>query len=302
MRTAAAEFVGSRADEGNPKQLLVITDPDTLEARRFRTFPGRIIHCEPSPTGRYVGATVVDPTSKKAGLFSFVLHVIDERNRTIATARDAQDFRFSPDDRFVAITRGRPFEGATGFVPEATEIVNLKSRERWTIPEFKDATAVDWRRSPGEDLTLLARLPTAGRKVWTYPMATRRGEATSWKGIHFSPDGQYYYLTPDESIEAGLCRPGARGDSCVRAFSWRNEAVDLKLEGGVRRVVGWSKPTGHTLLVTARLEGQLVDREVDLKTGQAKTLKEQADRHWNVRPGLRLTRQPSGRLLLRPNL
>ena len=299
--SAKAEFFGSRPDEQHPNRLLVITDPNTLEPSRFREFSGRIIHSEPSPNGRYVGVTIVDPASKKGGLFSFVLHVMDERSRTVASAKNAQAFKFSPDDRFVAIIRGKPFEGATGFLPEATEIVDLQSQERWTVPQLKEAIAVDWRRPPDEGLTLVARLPTACRKVWKYHMASRRCEATSWKGIHFSPDGKFYYLTPEESIEAGLCRPGTRKDSCIRAFSWQNEAVKLNLQQRVRRLVGWSKRTGHVLLVTTRSEGQLVDKEVDLATGRVNTLKEPTDRRWTARPGLRLTRLPSGRLDLRLN-
>lgn len=294
---ARAEFLGCRTDQANPKDLLVITDRQTLRPWRLRQFPGSIAHSEPSTTGKYVGVLAVDPRTKVRGLWTFVLYVLDQRGQTVTRSNNAQAFKFSPDDRFIAITKGRPYEGATGFIPESTQIVDLNTRKAWTVPELKNATEVDWTNLPNEGLTLMAHLPTGKQRIWKYRMSHRRCEPTTFKGIHFSPDGRYYYLTPKEAIDAGLCRPRAQ-DSCLRAYSWRNKAVKLNLPAKARRLVGWHKKTGHNLVVTEGPESDAGDMEVDLATGRMKRLRGRIDRKWSTRRGLRITKQKSGQLRL----
>lgn len=304
VRPAAAQFVACRPNDKNPKDLLVITDQNTLRPWSLRKFPGHIIRAEPSPMGRYIGVLTVDPTAKRNGLWTFVLQVLTEDGRVVATAKNAQDFKFSPDGGFIAVTLGRPYEGAAGFIPEGTEIINLQAQDRWKVPELEDATEVEWTTLPRDGLTLMAHRPARRSRVWKYRMATRQCRATSYRGIHFSPDGKYYYLTPQESMDSGLCR--SRKESCLRAFTWRNEPVKLDLPAQARRMVGWFKRSGHELVVAGNSAGSLAgilgiepsELRVDLASGRMKKLQGTIDRTWNVRSGLRITKQKAGQLRL----
>ena len=298
---AEAQVVGCKSDESDRRRLMVITNPTTLKATTLRTFAGRIVDSEPSPHGRYVGAMVVNPDSEKDGLWTFTFYALDSRGRTVATVANAQGFSFSPNDDFVAVTTGRPMEGATGFVPEATQVVDLKSKKQWSVPEFKDATEVDWTDLPGEGLTLLARKPLGRSKVWKYRLRNKRALATKWKSIHFSPDGKFYYLTPRESIEAGMCKPGDRNDSCIRAFSAANKEVKLRLRKRVRRLLGWTGRTGHELLVRDGFGDEEEGMEIDLATGRMRVLKERLSRKWKLRRGARLLEEKKGKLRIRMN-
>lgn len=300
-RVAHAEVVGCRSDDVDRRRLMVINDPKTLKPKHLRTFDGRIVESEPSPHGRFVGVLVVDPKSNHEGLWTFTFHAIDQRGRTVATVPKAQGFSFSPNDDYVAVTTGRPLEGASGFVPEATQVVDLKAKKQWSVPEFKDATEVDWTNLPDEGLTLMAKKPLGRQKVWKYRLKNRRAIGTKWKGIHFSPDGKYYYMTPREAIDAGMCKPGDKNDSCIRAYSSRNKEVKLRLRKRVRRLLGWTGRTGHELMVRDGFGREEERMEIDLATGRMRVLKERLNRKWKLRRGARLLEEKKGKLRIRMN-
>ena len=299
---AAAQVVGCRTDDEDRHRLLVISDMKTLSPQLFRTFDGKIVDSEPSITGKYVGAMVVDPKSQNPDLPAFVFHVLDKRGKTVASVAKAQGFAFSPDDRYVAVTTGSPYEGATGFRPEATQVLDLQTGKRWEVPEFKDATEIDWTNLPDEGLTLVAKKPLGTSKVWKYRLKNRLAKATKWKSVHFSPDGEYYYMTPREVIEAGMCKVGDRNDSCIRAFSRSNKEMKLNLRQRFRRAIGWAGPRGHDLLVRDGFGKDEEHMQIDLATGRMAKIKERLNRRWKLRRGVRaIDDESKGKIRLRMN-
>ena len=297
----AQPIVGCKADEKDRHRLLVIKDPKSLKSNVLRTFSGKIVDSSPSTSGRYIGALVAKSLDREKGLWSFALHVVNEQGKTVTEVDNAQDFKFSPDDRYVAVTIGTPYEGASGFRPQATRVVDLQTMKSWDIPELKDATEIDWTTLPDDGLSLIAKKPTGRSKVWKYRMKNRRALATKWKSIHFSPDGKYYYMTPREAIDAGLCKAKDKNDSCVRAFSWKNKEVKLRIRKRIRRLLGWTGRTGHEL---AAEEGYGADEhgmEIDLETGRMAILKEKINRKWKTRRGVRILEEKRGRLKARTN-
>lgn len=296
LRSAWAQISGCRADDADPRRLMVITDPDKPEPKLLRAFERRILESEPSTNGLFVGALVLDPASDPEALRTFTLHVVDPKGKTVVTVDKAQAFKFSPDDRYVAVTVGTPFEGAEGFRPEATRVVDLKTKKGWSIPELKEATEIDWTTLPDEGLTLMAKKPTGEQNVWKYRLKNRVARATKWRGIHFSPDGKYYYLSPHEAIDQGLCQVGQSDDSCLRAYSRTNEEIKLKLKKRFRRALGWTGNNGHELLITDGVGASEEEMEVDLESGRMNVLKERVERRWKTRRGVRMLRERAGRL------
>ncbi|MEM7676264.1 MAG: hypothetical protein AAF449_09700 [Myxococcota bacterium] len=297
---AGAEVVGCKTDESDRHRLLVIDNPNSPNPHVLRTFKGKIVESNPSPEGGYVGAMVVDPESRGSGLPTFTFYVMDARGRTVAQVAYAQGFSFSPEDRYVAVTTGRPYEGASGFEPVATKIVDLKTKRQWEVPELKDATEVDWTNLP-EGMSLLAKKPLGEKKIWKYLVSRRKAAATNWKGLHFSPDGEYYYLTPREAIEAGMCEPGRKEDSCLRAFSRRGKELKLRLKKRFRRAMGWSGRNGHELIVREGLGKQEEEMEIDLASGRMRVLKERLNKKWHLRRGAQLIEEKKGKLRIRVN-
>ncbi len=296
---AEAQIVGCRADEQDRHRLLVIRDPKSLKSEVLKSFDGKIVESEPSPKGKFVGAMVANSSDASSGLWTFTLHVIDGRGRTVARVKDAQSFKFSPDERYVAVTTGQPFEGASGFRPDGVRITDLRTKKSWTVPELKDAIEVDWTDLPDDGLTLVAKKPLGDTKVWKYQLAKRRAQRTKWKGIHFSPDGKYYYMTPREVIDAGLCKVGDKEDSCVRTFTDKNEEVKLRLRRRFRRLLGWTGKSGHELLATDGKADDEESMEIDLDTGRMRILKEKLNRKWKTRRGIRLLEKKRGELRMR---
>lgn len=318
-----AQIVGSQVEETRPRDLIVIGEGQDTTPRRLRTFPGPIAQSSPSNTGRYVGVLVVDAPAS-GGLFTLTFQAVDGQGRVIATSRGAQDFKFSPTDRYVALNKGQPYEGAEGFLPEATEVIDLLARRSWTIPELKDATEVDWTNLPGEGLTLMGRRPGREKPIWKYRLSNRKSAPTDYLSTHFSPDGDYYYLTPREAMDLGMCqvRPGV---SCLYAYTRANRRVQLNLSAKSARPTGWVQKGGHRLLVTEspapgpkRLKptGKILnirglkmpttqppDRseelEVDVKTGRTRRLGGRFERTWHVRPGYGVSKDRAGRMRVR---
>ena len=298
----AQEVVGCRADDKDRRNLLVIDNVKTLRPHLLRRFRGKVVESEPSNSGRYVGALVVNPESQKEGLWRFDFHVVNRLGKTVYEVKNAQAFKFSPDDRYAAVTVGLPLEGAGGFKPEGTTIVDLRAKTEWSVPELKDATEVDWTTLPDEGLTLVGKKPSGKQKVWAYRLKNRRAWATKWKGIHFSPDGEYYYMTPRETIEAGLCRPSNRDDSCIRAYQRKGDKeMKLPIRKRVRRIFGWAGIKGHELLMRDGIGKEEEAMQVDLATGRRQILKEKLNRKWKPRPGLRLIEEKKGQIRLRFN-
>lgn len=294
---AQAEFLGCRPDEDNPKDLMVISDRRTMRPWRLRRFRGNIVKSATSPTGRYIGALTVAGAHRR-GLWSFLFEVLDSRGRTVAATKMAQDFEFSPSDRYVAVMVGRSYEGASGFAPDGVEIIDLHQKARWRVPELKDAVEVDWTTLPDEGLTLMAKKPTARQKVWKYRLSNRRCVATAYKGIHFSPDGEYYYMTPKETMDAGLCRPRTGRDSCVRAYSRANREIKLGLPAKIHRLDGWFERGGHQLMVLEGPWSAPTHLRVDLANGRARKLQGLPVTKWKLRRGIRITRRQTGALRL----
>ncbi len=286
----AQDVIGCKVDDEDRHRLLVIDDAENLEPHLLRRFDGKVVDSMPSPNGKYIGALVSDPDSDQDGLWTFTLHVLNQKGRTLTTVKNAQGFAFSPDERYVAVTTGQPFEGASGFVPEATRVIDLSSRRlrryrSWEIPELKDATEVDWTTLPGEGLTLMAKKPLGKQKIWKYLVKQRRARGTDWKGLHFSPDGKYYYMTPREAIEEGMCEPGNEDDSCLRAFTSQNKELRLRLKKRFRRALGWTGNNGHELLITEGTGKAEEEMEIDLESGRMRVLEERLNKRWRVRRG-----------------
>ena len=171
VRPASAQFVACRANEQDPKDLMVITDQNTLQPWSLRKFPGHIVRSEPSPTGQYIAALTVDPTTKKDGMWTFVLQVIDRNGQTVVTAQSAHDFKFSPDGRFIAVTRGRRSKARRASFPRPRRSSTYRPR---TGGRFRSSKTRPRSNGP--------RCPRTDSVSWgTGPPAARRCGSTKWR-------------------------------------------------------------------------------------------------------------------------
>ena len=245
--SAHAEVLAARIDPDNIAQVLVVRRGSNAP-RLLKTFDGSVVDASPGPSGRLVGAIVAHrPNTKGAGR-TFRLHILEENGDTYRTLDHVQRFVFSPDGEFIAVIRGNGYEGGPGFFPESTEIIGLRGPDLGPIAGLEKATDLQWSRFSDDGLVLLARVFEGRTTIVEYIVQTRTVVPTHYLSLHFSPDGEYYYLTPAESLRANICQAGLAHDSCVRVFERDGyRALALPLEPKLRRPLGWAD--GRRMLV-----------------------------------------------------
>ncbi len=283
---ASAQVMAVRVDPADISRVLVVSDRGG--PRPLKAFDGSVIDAAPGPSGRLVGAIVAHRPAKKGAPRVFRLHVLEADGATYRTVDHVQKFVFSPDARYVAVIRGAGYEGGPGFFPESTEIFGLYGPDIGPINGLEKATDIDWSIFSDDGLVLLAQVYEGRTTILEYILETRVVVPTQYLGLHFSPDGRYYYLTPGEALRARLCEAGLPHDSCVRVYErngWR--ALRLPLDPSLRRPLGWTDAQRMLLANERSHDGQVVD----VRTAQTKQTVKAIDWRWSSRPGF-VVQQP----------
>lgn len=188
----------------------------------------------------------VKPTSR--------LVVLDAAGRVKHAVDRVWHYAASPDGTRAAVITGEYYEGGVGFAPEAVAIVDLERGTRTPVPADPPPYELSWLAT-GEEESLYMRVALPGNPIATlrYDLKTRRTEHADRLAFHFSPDGQFYLVPPQEAVEAGLCSPGSTGDSCVRVMERASGRRVPQFESPrLGTLVGWAYDTGHSLLFTKR--------------------------------------------------
>ena len=277
---AHAQVAAARVDPTNIARVLVVrgdAPPSVL-----KTFDGSVVETAPSPSGTLVGAVVAHRSKTMGAPRTFRLHVLEASGETMRTIDHVQKFVFSPDEQYIAVIRGAGYEGGPGFFPESTEILGLAGPDLGPIKGLEKATDLKWSTFEDDGLVLLARVFEGRTTILEFILETRVVVPTQFLGLHFSPDGRLYYLTPGEALRANLCQAGLAHDSCVRVYErngWR--ALRLQLAPTFRRTLGWADNQRMILANDRNHDCQVYD----VRTDQAELTVQAVDWRWNPRPG-----------------
>ena len=278
---ANAQVLAARVDPDDISRVLIVRDEgaDPLE---LTTFEGSVVDAAPAPSGRVVAAIVAHKPEKKGGTRTFRLHIIDEEGQVFRVVDHVQKFVFSPDERYIAVIRGNGYEGGPGFFPDSTEILGLQGPDLGPIAGLENATELAWSTFSDDGLVLLARVYDGKSSIMEYILETRVVVPTEYLGLHFSPDGRFYYLTPGESLRAKICQAGLAHDSCVRVFD-RNgyRALSLRLQPNLRRPLGWADNQNMLLADERSHECEVYD----VSQGTVSERFEAVDWRWKTRRG-----------------
>ena len=188
----------------------------------------------------------VTPTSR--------LVVLDASGRVRHTVDRVWHYVLSPDGLRAAILLGEHYEGGVGFAPESVAILDLETGARTPVPADPPPYELSWLAT-GEEEAIYMRVALPGSPIATlrYDLKTRRTSHGDRLAFHFSPDGRFYMVPPHEAVEAGLCEPGERTDSCVRVVERETGRRVAGFESPrLGTLVGWAYDTGHSLLFTKR--------------------------------------------------
>ena len=279
---SGAPWVAARPGEGTA--LEVLEAGGRIESLRVG---GRVVEARVAPGGRRVAGLVA--TRQHGGLPVFELRVFDRKGELRAKVQNAQDFRFHPDGRGLAVVQGRTYEGGRGFTPAGVSLVNLVTGKEEVAAGLETARKIAFINRPGPDgkgtVPQLFAEVDGDPPIVRYDLQERKTYPTKLLGLECAPDGLFYYLTPRESARAGLCSGTRKGDRCVRAFSWKNEPTTLPADKRIDRPVTWTSGEGHEAVF---MEGFGPSRRavaVDLETGRLRPLKPRLDPTWQLRPG-----------------
>ncbi len=285
---AYARVLAARIDPDNLQRVLVVRGAADTPTE-FGVYDGPVVEVAPSPSGAVVGVlAVLPPTDRRSGRL-FRLYLSDSTGTTFRMIDHVQKFEFSPDDRFVAVIRGNGYEGGPGFFPESTEIFGLAEPDIGPVEGLQKATDVRWSTFKDDGLVLLARVYEGQRSIVEYVINTGVVVPTDFRGLNFSPDGRFYYLTPAESLRADLCEAGQARDSCVRVYRRSElEALALDLPPAMRRTLGWADNRRIILANERNHDCQLFD----VQSKRSSEAFASVDWRWNTVPGV-VMRRPS---------
>ena len=298
---AAAQVQAARIDPEDRARVLVV-DPTSDDPRVLKSFDGSVVDTTPSPSGRLVGVIVAHSPTQKGAARIFRLHVLDESGEVYRIVDHVQKFVFSPLEQYVAVIRGHGYEGGPGFFPDNTEILGLDGPDLGPIPGLEKATDLEWSQFDDDGLVLLARVYDGQSTIVEYILRTRVVVPTEYLGLHFSPDGKYYYLTPGEAVRAHLCEAGKAYDSCVRVYE-RNGywALPLELDPSHRRPLAWADDNRMLIANERNHDCHVFDIAANRSTERFSAV----DWRWNPRRGFVVRRagnKPNFRKLGRPKL
>ncbi len=128
-------------------------------------------------------------------------------------SRQVRKFAFSPDDRWVALIEGADFEGGVGFSAERVRVVDLQSRRSLQVLD----EGVDLAWHPGDGSLNILTLEDPPRAVRQWRPGQQRSQPTDLEGIHFSPDGRYYYAAANEASDLRLFQAQGNRDITDRS-------------------------------------------------------------------------------------
>lgn len=173
--------------------------------------------------GNFIDGHVVNGQLVRTYYFeASILQVLDLSGRLLASLPDVRRFAWSPDGTKLAYITGKHHEGGRGFIPNGTWVHDLPTQASRQI----DAGSIDvqWAHWDGGLYVDRGYTPESpGVRVDRFDPATGALSRTARKGIHFSPDGAYYY------------RPGEEGDLLVLYLARDDSVVEVELTSSMDR-------------------------------------------------------------------
>ena len=280
-------FVAARVDPEDVSRVLVVREKQDNPSE-LRRFEGSVFEVTPSPSGVLVGVLERITLSESPRQFNFRLHVLNDNGQTLRIVDNVHRFSFSLDEQYIAVIRGKAYEGAPGFRPTSTEILGLSTADLGPIEGLEKATEIQWTRFKDEGDVLLAKVIDEDIVVMQFVIDTLTLVPTDYLSTHFSPDGRFYYLTPAEALRADLCEPGVPHDSCVRVYAREStQPLNLPIDAHHRRLLGWVDGQGIIVANERNHQSQVLD----VASSRTRIRVKAVDWWWHTRPGFVIRRR-----------
>lgn len=244
------------------------------ERRVLKQFAGVINHFNASPNGGMVAVNEVVHESS-------VVVILGMDGSVRGVIPDVHRFAWDPKGERIAYVNGIENEeselNSTG-----TWIYDIRTRESTRI--HSGGREVAWADWDG-NVYISGNLTSGRYGVVKHDPATGVTAETSREGIHFSPDGKYYF------------RQGGEGDPGGEVFLAEGDVpvhVDTAIEevGRKGRAIVRAWLTSTQVIASSAVPGAPVDYLIDVVTGSKQrfdgellNLKERGDRVWVVKGG-----------------
>lgn len=150
---------------------------------------GQILEVQLSPANGYLALREV--VGGGEGAQQLRLSILDRSGDVVRSVDSVREFVWSPTGEQIAYITGTPYEGGLGFVSTGTSVLDMETLE--TSQVYPDGGwSLEWA---AWDRNLYIWDLRRGREpqVMRYDPVSDNVEETSYHGIHFSPDGQWYY-------------------------------------------------------------------------------------------------------------
>lgn len=218
-------------------------------------------HVSASPNDEYIAMLGIDrgffQTRDGSYYQKTKMVVLDKQGREVLVVDSTWRYAWGPDGKQIACIIGVVYEGKSYPKSERLQVHDL---ERKTSKNLGACTEVDLAWAPFDSL-----IYTKGRmkEIYKYNPKSTRKEKTEYKGIYFSPDGEYYF---DKGLGGTITEVYSRADNRL--------ATPQVIKKMVTNFVTWLPDTPSVLLVGDFLGEKAI---VDVETGISK---KKIQGHW----------------------
>ena len=165
---------------------------ERISSRGERVWPGdvngdeRILDFRLAPSGAYVA---LRETRDGADTPDVHMVVLDRTGAKVLDVDSVRRYAWSASGDRLAFITGAAYEGGIGFSPAAVSWVDVGVPEVLHEIHRGGGWDLDW----AEDQVYLWDFTDHGARVLRYDTESRELEETSHQGVHFAPDGRYYF-------------------------------------------------------------------------------------------------------------
>lgn len=169
-----------------------------LRGTRFYSSDGRILEFKLSPSNVYIALTESLGQAQTSDVRLSIINLSGEVLHSIDLVRK---FAWSPSGDKIAFIVGTSYEGGLGFHSTGTFVLDMETERIRKLTE--GGWDIQWE-AWGDKSIYIWDLTNEGPLVLKYRTDSRSLEETSLRGIHFSPNGQFYFNPSAEGAPFGL--------------------------------------------------------------------------------------------------
>lgn len=202
-----------------------------------------------------VNREIEKPETNPSPLFNHKLVILNDSHVPVAEIEEVHRYNWSPSGLQIAYIIGEDKEYYPGFVPTQLQIIDVAEKNKTMIP-FVSAYDIQWT---AHDQNIYLQ---ADKNVFVFNPSNNTLKETSYKGIYFSPNGEYYYLP---SYDGGIF-------SLYKSSANERIIPSILLQNDLLNPIGW---LNHTNCIIIRGDQRNHVNIINVENGKSVDIKKE---------------------------